>query len=104
MEVRSVWDWSAVQDYQRQDLDCSQLLYLAERLPLTSPQTDVGTPVEAAESVVDTVGVGEAGRPAGGLPVGTQLDRRQDSHHWAGGQALLLLELDPRRVQAGAGG
>ena len=45
---------------------------------LTSAKADVGAAIKAAESVVETVNIREAGTPAAGLSVGAQLDGRQD--------------------------
>ena len=66
---------------------------------LTSAKTDVGAAIKAAESVVETVNIRLAGTPAGGLPVGAQLDRRQDGDDGAGGLAGSgrLLHLSPVR-------
>jgi len=68
----------------------------------TSAKADVGAAIKAAESVVKTVNIREAGTPAGGLSVGAELDGRQHRDDRAealtGAGSDLSLELNPLRV------
>jgi len=70
----------------------------------TSAKADVGAAVKAAESVVKTINIREAGTPAGGLSVGAELDGRQDRDDGAGTLtgtgpgSDLILELNPLGV------